>query len=183
MRTIAGALLALGVLAAGPANAQGFTLTSPDVTEGGTIKAQQVFNEGGCTGNDISPALNWSGAPAGTKSFAVTLFDPDAPTGSGFWHWSIFDIPATATGLAKNAGNLKAHLAPKGSIQVRNDYGGPGYGGPARRPARRITMSSRCSRWTSRRLTPRRMPHPRSSASTCTTTRSGKATLTGMYGR
>lgn len=134
MRTIAAATLALGLLTAGAANAQGFTVTSPDVTEGGTIKAEQVFKGGGCTGNDISPVLNWTGAPAGTKSFAVTLFDPDAPTGSGFWHWVILDIPPTTSGLVKNAGDLKAHLAPEGSIQVRNDYGGPGFGGPCPPP-------------------------------------------------
>ncbi|HEY5300016.1 MAG TPA: YbhB/YbcL family Raf kinase inhibitor-like protein [Acetobacteraceae bacterium] len=130
MRTIAGAVLGLGLLAGGAAHAQGFTLSSPAVTEGGTLQAENIYNSFGCTGNDISPALNWTGAPAGTKSYAVTLYDPDAPTGSGFWHWSMFDIPATASGVVENAGNPGAHLAPKGSIQVRNDYGTIGYGGP-----------------------------------------------------
>lgn len=130
MRTIVGAVLALGVLAAGTASAQDFTLTSPALADGGTIKAENVFKGGGCTGGDISPALHWSGAPSGTKSFAVTLYDPDAPTGSGWWHWAIFDIPPTAAGLLRNAGNPKAHLAPKGSIQVRNDFSIVGYGGP-----------------------------------------------------
>ncbi len=128
MRTLAGFALASGLLVSTAASAAGFALTSPVLTEGGTVKMENVFK--GCGGGDISPALNWTAAPSGTKSFAVTLFDPDAPTGSGFWHWSIFDIPATATGLEKNAGNPQAHLAPAGSVQVRNDYGTIGYGGP-----------------------------------------------------
>ncbi|MDE1888197.1 MAG: YbhB/YbcL family Raf kinase inhibitor-like protein, partial [Gammaproteobacteria bacterium] len=84
-------LLALPVaaLAAG-----GFTLTSPDIRDGGTISMAQVFNGFSCKGQDISPALHWSGAPAGTQSFAVTIYDPDAPTGSGWWHWVVFNIPA-----------------------------------------------------------------------------------------
>ncbi len=120
----------LGAVVVGQAQAQGFTLTSPALTEGGTVKPEQVFNKGGCNGGNISPALSWSGAPAGTKSFTLTLFDPDAPTGSGFWHWVIFNIPPGTTALAKNAGDLQANLAPKGAVQIRNDYSGMGYGGP-----------------------------------------------------
>lgn len=127
---IFGAAVMLGAFASGHAEAKGLTLSSPDVKKGGTVPLEQVLNTFGCTGGDISPALNWSGAPAGTKSFAVTVYDPDAPTGSGWWHWVVFNIPANATGLPKNAGNLGANLAPAGSVQSRTDFGKPGYGGP-----------------------------------------------------
>ena len=77
------------------AHAAGFKLTSTDVSDKGTIKDEHVFNGFGCTGNNISPALSWSGAPAATKSFAVTVYDPDAPTGSGWWHWVIVQYPGS----------------------------------------------------------------------------------------
>ncbi|MEO9190320.1 MAG: YbhB/YbcL family Raf kinase inhibitor-like protein [Acetobacteraceae bacterium] len=184
MRTIAGAALALGVLAAGAANAQGFAVTSPDVTEGGTIKSQNLFNGFGCKGNDVSPALNWSGAPSGTKSFAVTLYDPDAPTGSGFWHWVIFDIPPTTSGLVENAGNPKAHLAPKGSIEVRNDYGAHGYGGPCPpagdKPHHYIFTVFAMDTPT---LDPKADATPALVGFNLHYHTLGKATLTGLYGR
>jgi len=118
-----GAGLALSVMTAGAASAATLKVTSPDVAPGKMISDEQVFNGFGCTGKNISPALSWSGAPAGTKSFAVTVYDPDAPTGSGFWHWVMFNIPADTTALAKNAGDPKAGLAPKGSVQSRTDFG------------------------------------------------------------
>ncbi|HYM32280.1 MAG TPA: YbhB/YbcL family Raf kinase inhibitor-like protein [Candidatus Cybelea sp.] len=105
-------------------------LSSPDIKAGATISDEQVFNGFGCTGGNVSPALSWSGAPAGTKSLAVTVYDPDAPTGSGFWHWVVVNIPPDAKGLAKKAGDLKANLAPKGALQTRTDFGAPGWGGP-----------------------------------------------------
>ena len=110
--------------------ASALTLTSPDVKEGGTIADEQVFNSFGCTGKNISPALSWSGAPKNTKSFALNVYDPDAPTGSGFWHWVVFNIPPDTTSLAKGAGDPKSDAAPKGAIQGRTDFGVPGYGGP-----------------------------------------------------
>jgi Raf kinase inhibitor-like YbhB/YbcL family protein len=123
-------LAAMSLATASGAYAASFKLTSPDVANRGTIKDEQVFNNFGCTGGNISPELSWSGSPAATKSFAVTVFDPDAPTGSGFWHWLIANIPASTTSLPKNAGDPKADLAPKGSVQSRTDYGSSGYGGP-----------------------------------------------------
>ena len=117
-------------VAAGGARAQTFTLSSPDVSEGGTLASAQVYKGLGCTGDNVSPELTWSGAPAGTKSFALTVYDPDAPTGSGWWHWLILNIPPSVTKLAKNAGNPAAKLAPKMSIETRTDFGTPGYGGP-----------------------------------------------------
>jgi Raf kinase inhibitor-like YbhB/YbcL family protein len=126
--TILGAAMALGLLGAGTARAD-FTLTSPDLTEGGTFKEEQVANVFGCKGGNMVPALSWSGAPAGTKSFAITMYDPDAPTGSGFWHWVVFNIPVKVTSFAKEPGGPKTKV-PKGAIQVRNDYSFWGYGGP-----------------------------------------------------
>lgn len=77
------------------------TLTSTDIKEGATIADEQLLNGFGCTGRNVSPQLSWSGAPAGTKSYAIQMFDPDAPTGSGFWHWVVFNIPPTTTSLPK----------------------------------------------------------------------------------
>jgi Raf kinase inhibitor-like YbhB/YbcL family protein len=125
------ATLGLGLLGASAAVADELTVTSPDVKEGATIANEQVFKGFGCTGNNVSPALSWSGAPAGTKSFAVSIYDPDAPTGSGFWHWVVFNIPANVSSLPKGAGDAKKKkLTPKGAVQSRTDFGSDGYGGP-----------------------------------------------------
>lgn len=107
-----------------------FTVTSAQVREGRRVLDEQVFNSFGCQGGNISPELRWKGAPSDTKSFAVTVYDPDAPSGSGWWHWVIFNIPASVTSLDKNAGSSTAGLAPGGSIQSRTDFGKPGYGDP-----------------------------------------------------
>lgn len=108
--------------------AQGFTLKSADIS--GQLSQNQVLSGFGCTGKNISPELNWQNAPADTKSFAVTVYDPDAPTGSGWWHWVVFDIPNTITNIKAGAGNLENNLAPKGSVQSVTDFGATGYGGP-----------------------------------------------------
>lgn len=118
------------LLASTAVHAASFVLTSPQVKKGGRIAEEQVYNGFGCKGNNISPALQWKGAPSGTKSFAVTLYDPDAPTGSGWWHWVIFNIPANVTSLEKGAGDPPSGKAPAGSVQSRTDFGKPGYGGP-----------------------------------------------------
>jgi Raf kinase inhibitor-like YbhB/YbcL family protein len=124
------AALALGALAASAADAKGMRLTSPQIKQGRTIAMEQVFKGFGCTGENISPALTWSGAPKGTKSFAVTMYDPDAPTGSGWWHWVVFNIPAGTTSLPKGAGDVSKNMMPPGAIQSRTDFGADGYGGP-----------------------------------------------------
>jgi Raf kinase inhibitor-like YbhB/YbcL family protein len=128
------AALAISAFGTGAANAQSMTLASPDIKEGGTIANEQVFKGFGCTGDNISPALSWSGAPNGTKSFAITVYDPDAPTGSGWWHWVVFNIPPDTTSLPKNAGDITKGLMPRGSIQSRTDFGASGYGGPCPPP-------------------------------------------------
>ncbi len=104
-----------------------FTLSSKDL--GGEITKVQEFNGFGCSGENQSPQLSWKNAPEGTKSFAITMYDPDAPTGSGFWHWVVFDIPANNNELVTNAGNINLNLAPKGAIQSVTDYGIKGFGG------------------------------------------------------
>jgi Raf kinase inhibitor-like YbhB/YbcL family protein len=105
-----------------------FTLTSKDL--GGQATKTQEFNGFGCSGDNQSPQLSWKNSPEGTKSFAITVYDPDAPTGSGFWHWVVFDIPANGNELVTNAGNVKLNLAPAGAIQSITDYGFKGFGGP-----------------------------------------------------
>jgi Raf kinase inhibitor-like YbhB/YbcL family protein len=131
---IGAAVCVLGVLLAGGARADGLSLSSPDLADGASIPAKYVYKGFGCTGGNVSPALQWSGAPAGTKSYALTVYDPDAPTGSGWWHWVVVNLPPTASGLHEGAGNPKAHLAPPGTIQSRTDFGTPGYGGPCPPP-------------------------------------------------
>jgi Raf kinase inhibitor-like YbhB/YbcL family protein len=128
------AAIGVSALGANAANAQSMTITSPDISEGATIANEQVFKGFGCTGGNLSPALSWSGAPSGTKSLAVSIYDPDAPTGSGFWHWVVFNIPAGTTSLPKGAGDVKKKLMPKGAIQSRTDFGADGYGGPCPPP-------------------------------------------------
>jgi Raf kinase inhibitor-like YbhB/YbcL family protein len=106
-----------------------FKLESSAVPQNGTIANDQVFKGFGCTGKNISPPLRWTGAPSGTKSFALTVYDPDAPTGSGWWHWVVYNIPATVTELAQGAGNPGGKL-PAGAMQGRTDFGSAAYGGP-----------------------------------------------------
>ncbi|MBI5330186.1 MAG: YbhB/YbcL family Raf kinase inhibitor-like protein [Betaproteobacteria bacterium] len=124
------ALFVSTTLLAAQVCAGGFTLTSPEIKPGARIAEAQVFRGFGCEGGNVSPALAWQGAPQGTKSFAVTVYDPDAPTGSGWWHWLVFNLPADATGLKPGAGDPKSGLAPAGAVQSRTDFGQPGYGGP-----------------------------------------------------
>ena len=120
--------------------ASAFELTSPEVAEGQTLAVTQVYSGFGCSGDNLSPALHWSAAPEGTRSFAMTVYDPDAPTGSGWWHWLAYDIPASADGLPQGAGP-QASL-PEGVKQGRNDYGERNFGGacppPGDKPHRYI---------------------------------------------
>src|ERR1700692_4609578 len=130
-KLVLGAVVAaFGALSTPAAFAQSMTVTSAEVSDGATIKDAQVANVFGCKGGNISPSLSWSGAPSDTKSFAITVYDPDAPTGSGFWHWVVFNIPVDVASLPKGAGDAKGDAAPKAAVQSRTDFGVPGYGGP-----------------------------------------------------
>ncbi len=114
-------------LATNPAVAE-FTVSSPNVKSGSPMALAQVL--GSCNGQNVSPALTWSGEPAGTQSFAVTMIDTDARNGGGWWHWSVFNIPASVHGLAAGAGSGGSKDLPAGAIQSRTDFGFSHYGGP-----------------------------------------------------
>jgi Raf kinase inhibitor-like YbhB/YbcL family protein len=117
-----------------PGYAADFRLTSPSIKEQGTITNEQVFSGMGCSGKNVSPELYWDNIPENTKSFAVTVYDPDAPTGSGWWHWVVFNIPARVHMLPANAGKSEGSPAVEGAIQSMTDFGRPGYGGPCPPP-------------------------------------------------
>lgn len=111
-----------------------FKLHSPDFADNAVLPKAHVHTAMGAGGDNISPALAWSGAPPGTKSFALNVHDPDAPTGSGWWHWVLYDIPATTTELKRGAGSAKGDLLPRGAKQGRTDFGSHEYGGAAPPP-------------------------------------------------
>jgi Raf kinase inhibitor-like YbhB/YbcL family protein len=108
-----------------------FAVTSTDVTDGAVLQREQVSAATGEGGKDLSPELSWSRFPDSTRSFAVTVFDPDAPTGSGFWHWAVCDIPVTVTELPSGAGTPNGVGLPPSAVTVRNDAGIRGYMGAA----------------------------------------------------
>lgn len=107
---------------------QSFVLSSPQIADGATLTTSQVYNGFGCSGQNQSPALQWQGAPAGTQSYALTVYDPDAPTGSGWWHWVVFNIPAQTQGLPAQITAAGQGL-PAGAVQSQTDFGQPGFGG------------------------------------------------------
>ncbi len=138
LRSVATTVLALLSLSFGSVLAEEaaptFRLSSPDLVPGMPIQLAQVYNSFGCTGGNISPALSWSNAPADTKSFALLVHDPDAPTGSGWWHWVVYNIPARVNALVGRAGDPAAGLMPIGAVQGNTDFGTAGYGGPCPPP-------------------------------------------------
>jgi hypothetical protein len=118
-------------LTLGLAPAQAMTLSSADIAPGAKIADTHVFSGFGCSGKNQSPALSWAGAPKETQSFAVLVHDPDAPTGgAGWWHWVVYDLPASTTGLPAGVGDK----LPAGSKQGTTDFGAPGWGGPCPPP-------------------------------------------------
>jgi len=129
MRSTIKFLSALSLCISSTAFAGSMTLTSKDIAQGEFMTKKQEFTGFGCSGGDLSPHLKWTGAPEGTKSFAITAHDADAPTGSGWWHWQLVNIPKNVTELASGAGSTKKDLAPKDSMQIENDYGSRGFGG------------------------------------------------------
>src|ERR1700709_1684472 len=100
-----------------------FLLSSPDFSPGGALPTSARSGISGAGGDDRSPTLNWEGAPSGTKSYAVTLYDPDAPTGSGFWHWAVYNIPAAVTSLERGAGAEGGGSLPQGAAMLSNELG------------------------------------------------------------
>ncbi|AVR99028.1 YbhB/YbcL family Raf kinase inhibitor-like protein [Pseudoduganella armeniaca] len=166
---------AIAALLALPASA--FDLHSRDVRDGGTLTTQQVYQGFGCEGGNRAPQLTWAKAPVGTKSFAVTVYDPDAPTGSGWWHWVAYDIPATVTTIDGGA-------VPAGARQGRNDYGTKAFGGACPplgdKPHRYI--------FTVHALKVDKLEVPEEASAALigymiNANRLGKATLTAKYGR
>ncbi len=119
--------LTIAAATSAPAFAGDFRLSSSSVSEGHQLAATQVFKGFGCDGGNLSPQLAWSGAPKEAKSFAITAYDPDAPTGSGWWHWNVVNIPADVSQL--DAGASGNGGMPKGSLELKNDYGATGFGG------------------------------------------------------
>jgi len=107
-----------------------FTLISHDLKDGQKMPEHHVFNGMGYRGDNISPHLAWDGVPAGTKSFVITVYDPDAPTGSGWWHWLVANLPADTRSLEQGAGSGLGGL-PAAAVQTRTDFGKAGYGGAA----------------------------------------------------
>ena len=116
-------------LLAGPALAQEFSLQSEMVPSGSRLTEAQVYQGFGCEGGNVSPDLKWSHPPEGTKSYAVTVYDPDAPTGSGWWHWLVYNIPADITQLEPAAGSVGGAILPEGAVQGRSDFGTYAFGG------------------------------------------------------
>ncbi|HHG8772215.1 TPA: YbhB/YbcL family Raf kinase inhibitor-like protein [Raoultella planticola] len=106
-----------------------FRVTSSDMREGGSLAIAQRFNGFGCSGDNLSPQLAWENAPPGTRSFAVTAYDPDAPSGSGWWHWTVVNIPPAVSQLPAGAGDKNSATLPVGAVQGRNDFGYAGFGG------------------------------------------------------
>ena len=104
-----------------------FSLQSSEIAPGATLSEAQVFNGFGCHGKNISPSLSWQNPPEGTRSYALTVYDPDAPTGSGWWHWVVVNLPASTKGLPAGAATGKG--LPAGALELRTDFGQPGYGG------------------------------------------------------
>jgi Raf kinase inhibitor-like YbhB/YbcL family protein len=94
------------------------------------IPARFVYNHAGCSGQNISPEISWGGVPASAKSLAIAVWDQDAPVSGGFYHWLILNVPVETKKLAEGAGDVTSHKAPSGSVQLVNDWGEPGYGGP-----------------------------------------------------
>jgi Raf kinase inhibitor-like YbhB/YbcL family protein len=165
--------------------AWGFDLTSPDIKPGTPIANKHVYKGFGCDGENVSPALEWSNPPKDTRSFALLVHDPDAPTGgAGWWHWVVYDIPADATALPQGAGTPGGAGMPKGALQHRTDFSSPGWGGPCppagNKPHRYV--------FTLHALKVDKLDIPQGATASLVGfmvngNSIGKATLTGRYGR
>ncbi|MFP5406637.1 MAG: YbhB/YbcL family Raf kinase inhibitor-like protein, partial [Gammaproteobacteria bacterium] len=128
-QVLKGALACSALLAC--ATSFAFDLTSEDIEPNGTVANKFVYDGFGCSGENVSPALHWKAAPPGTKSFALMVHDPDAPTGgAGWWHWVVYDLPASTHSLPEGAGSADGSKLPSGAVQQKTDFGVPGWGGP-----------------------------------------------------
>ncbi|BAO44734.1 YbhB/YbcL family Raf kinase inhibitor-like protein [Thiolapillus brandeum] len=125
-----GKLLLGSLLAASTQASLALEMQSPDVSNQVRMKKQQEYKGFGCDGGNISPTLRWKDIPSGTKSFALTIHDPDAPRSGGWWHWVVFNIPRDTRILPANAGDPASGLMPKQAVQSKTDFGVGGYGGP-----------------------------------------------------
>jgi Raf kinase inhibitor-like YbhB/YbcL family protein len=112
------------------ASAEPFQVNVAGLKTNDVVPARSVYNRAGCSGENISPEISWSGVPASAKSLAIVVWDQDAPVSGGFYHWVIVNVPVETKKLSEGAGNVASHKAPSGSIQLFNDWGEPGYGGP-----------------------------------------------------
>jgi Raf kinase inhibitor-like YbhB/YbcL family protein len=180
-----GALLAgAWMLMAGQGMAASMQLTSPDVKNGATMSNEQVFNSFGCSGGNLSPELHWTAGPEGTQSYVISCYDPDAPTGSGWWHWVVFDIPADVTSLPKGFKADDTSIA--GLIQSRTDFGKPGYGGPCPPPGKAHHYIFRAFALKVKSLASLGLTADSSPAMVgfyCNANKLAEAKLVGMYGR
>ena len=129
MKTIIQITGAALISMASSAQAAEFSVSSPSLQPDGTLPTAHVLNSFGCTGGNISPALSWRNVPSGTQSFALTAYDPDAPTGSGWWHWVVYNIPATVHSVAEGAGSASGQQLPISTTQGKTDFGTVGYSG------------------------------------------------------
>jgi len=123
------ACLATPLVTPAYAGSGGFSLSSTEIKPGQSLVSAHVFNGFGCEGGNQSPALAWTAGPEGTRSYAVTMYDPDAPTGSGWWHWVVYNIPANVTHLETNAGEMSGKNLPAGAVHGRTDFSASAFGG------------------------------------------------------
>ena len=158
-----------------------FTLSSLTVADGHTLPEIHVYNDYGCTGANRSPELSWSGAPAGTKSFAVTVHDPDAPHDGGWWHWIVFDIPANVSRLPEGAGNGAG--LPAGAVESLTDSGEPGYGGACPPPGKPHRYVFAVTALKVAKLGLNADAAPAAVDAAIAHNSLGKATITALYGR
>jgi Raf kinase inhibitor-like YbhB/YbcL family protein len=175
----------MGAAALSSAAAADFRLTSTDFAANGELGNKFVYQGFGCQGGNVSPALSWSGAPSGTRSYALLVHDPDAPTGgAGWWHWLVYNIPATASALAQGAGTANGAALPQGALQGKTDFGSMGWGGPCPPPGH----GKHHYRFTLYALKVDKLDVPKDASAamigfTANANALGKAELTGLYGR
>src|SRR5215469_6333156 len=164
------------------ADTEAFTLSSTDIAPGGTIAAAQVYDKFGCQGRNVSPALSWAHAPAGTRSFALLMVDPDAP-GNGWWHWVVYNIPPNVTSLPEGAGDAGQNRLPAGAVQGKTDFGTPGYGGPCPPPGKPHHYYLRLYALKVAKLAVSADATPALVGSNANANSLGRAELLGMYSR